>query len=122
MGVSTDAYLFYGVHITEGEDLPELNVTEEEWEEKYFGCFDEYLAGNLKVEGVEFDSHCHHEYPYYFLCVKRERAARGYPEDISPEFLKIDTEKADRLLQEALDQLGFKALDKPGWKLASYWG
>lgn len=127
MGVSTDAYLYFGVGIyapDNGEYLPEGAMTPEE-EEDFNGeiyAWAEERLGAAGLEEVTVDSHCHSEHPMYYISTHRHTAWRGSPERIAG---LEDTPKDVELLKQALAALGFDPEERAkdiGWWLASYWG
>jgi hypothetical protein len=137
MGLSTDAYLFYGVDIDSAEE-PIGNgvqcppgITDEasilHFAKYGFEYTDESpLDSNSILEAyfaeqdwkVEIDSHCSGEYPIYFLCTKRHFAWRGEPQKIE-EFEIGEAWNSD--LAKALEAIGLaEQIPKIGWYLASY--
>lgn len=127
MGVSTDAYLFYGVEIyikERGDGL--LSSKHQERMDEFGENVAEYVTGLLEVsgvEGVEVDYHAHGDYPVYYLSVKKFVAWRGYSKPLTSEDF-IVTEDVVLALDEALDVLGVPEDTEThiGWHLASYWG
>ena len=124
MGTSTDAYLYYGIEVWDTDNQPEISdeLAErlQEFETEDGLDIDFYIEQNLNVKGVEYDSHCHCEYPMYFIHTKKFSAWRGDPTDINLKDLTIDPKWNDKL-KKACEQLGFE-YEEPSWRLASYWG
>jgi len=117
MGVSTDAYLFYGITQSEDEDgIPE-------WLEKHLDEDQDYWdLSKILMEkfGVEIGMHCHEDDPMYFLSVgKHQYAWRGSPK--KAKFKKGDD--WDDKINAAADYLGWPKEERDiNWWLASYWG
>lgn len=122
MGVSTDAYLYFGVDVLDDEEgygpkaWIESDQKDEDGYEEYFGDW----IDQQNLEGVDSASHCSSTYPIHFIYTTMVRASRGYPEKIRPEGMQESPE--DRTtLEKALDKLGMPELkEKIGWYLASY--
>lgn len=129
MGVSTDAFLFYGMTLDE--------EGEPEWLENHIanadGTDDVYDLGELLIKkfGVSLDSHCHYDAPYYFLTIGEPVhddkptapgytvAWRGSPRKIRK--LEVGSDW-DRRLREAADYIGWPQDERNvGWWLASNW-
>lgn len=75
----------------------------------------------VKQLGVTIDSHCHHEYPEYFVCISDSfiRATRGNPEIINFDELK-EHENINKI--KYFCELMELKYQEPKWFLASYWG
>jgi len=71
--------------------------------------------------GITIDSHCHREYPEYFVCISDSfiSATRGNPEVIKFDELK-KTEDINKL-KDFCELMGLK-YKEPKWYLASFWG
>lgn len=72
--------------------------------------------------GVEVGYHCSGEYsiPYLYATGSRQRASRGYPEEVKS--LDVGVDWAARL-ERFLAELGLtRPHDVPRWWLVSYWG
>lgn len=137
MGVSTNAYLAFGLDL--GEACPQL------WD----NGFDEYeyviKKWNLVQPDAEKDSpemdayytemfqlskefpvdvirHCSEGSPMYFVALKRtvNQASRGYPEQIKPEEMTA-SEQEIAVLKAFCDEQGIE-WQEPAWHLFSYWG
>jgi hypothetical protein len=126
VGVSTDAILWYGFSAKEdGEDafskpLGKLTaaLTGDEDSDDSVWCLSEYLREKL---GVVIGSHCHVDYPVYFLAIEstKVRVWRGDAVEVSTS--KFD-DSWDEKLRQAAELIGFKAdREKPCWLMASYW-
>jgi len=128
MGVSTDAYLFYGFVFYDSEESigepPPWERHEDESSDPRWTDWERYCdaatVARLKDLKIEINYHCHWDYPGYFICTKESFvfASRGYPQVI--ESLDVP-EDADTRLQLACELLGIK-FQKPKWIMASYWG
>lgn len=139
MGVSTDAILFYGFHIKEGE---------EPWgEDEACDDVEKWLAARLGVhqplvpfEGNEaihqeywkecrealkpidgmLGFHCSNSYPMAYVCATGKNAGRGYPEKLESFAVPED---AERRLRRFCAVAGINYDEQEvGWWLASYWG
>ncbi len=128
MTVSTDAYLFYGFTFYDaeegiGEPPPwerrEGDSSNPRWTDWNRYC-DAATVAKLKELKIQIDSHCHSDYPCYFICPEEtwKFASRGYPKVI--ENLDVP-EDADARLRTACELLGIE-FKQPKWIMASYWG
>lgn len=116
MGVSTDAFLVYGVPLDEEIDL---SYDEEDPEAPEKGPAYMAYTGNDE-DGIEIVEHCSDECPMYFAIIKGSeiRAHRGCPKKIE-EPLHWDFRADDRLKKFCKK---YKlAHGEPGWYLASMW-
>lgn len=129
MGLSTDAYLFFGAEIIDtdsGKYPEELQKKMEENEESEEPEYEEDIVNEWieekmsEVEGVKLDHHCSCEYPVFYIHTKKYSASRGYSEEIDQNEM-IDTEEDKKKIQKVLDSMGIKDA-KIGWYLASYMG
>jgi hypothetical protein len=120
MGVSTDAILFFGVEI-HGEacglenECPWPNSNG--WD---MWCAPDGIKKELELLKVDFDVHCHSDYPEYFIYAKEshQMAFRGSSTDAH-----MNVEKdAEVRLMKAIELLKIKSTLKPKWMLVSYWG
>lgn len=117
MGTSTNAYLYYGLDVMDEYNDIIPPALRKQYDSKEVV---EKLEKIAKKHGLELDSHCHSEYPVYYLHAKQYFACRGYPERITD--LGINTLK-DTRLRMAAKELGIEDADsKIDWWLASYWG
>jgi hypothetical protein len=118
MGVSTDAYLFFGFDFCNPEEEGETLI----WEDLGYGWEDEWLKELFGDEPLkcQIDIHCNSEYPIYFVHVKGRihRAFRGSPTVI--ENLDVSEEDIENL-KEFCKVTGIE-YQEPKWILASYWG
>lgn len=129
MGISNDAYLFYGVcfdvegysklwrydecaYYDDGED-EELMP---DWEKRYSA-----LTGRSHESSqCEIDWHCHHEYPMPFVAIAKSTvvASRGFPAII--ESLKDDPEWPALIKKFCEDmRIIAKPDGEPGWRMVS---
>ena len=128
MGISTDAILYYGVDVWNPEEdvddwlLKAVMATddpdEDEGEDDLYEALEKACRGR---EGVGWGTHCHHDYPIYYLCTFERRANRGYPSPIG-----VNTEEPHRdhvaLIRLLRDLKAPDAvIKKVGWYLASDW-
>jgi hypothetical protein len=146
MGVSTNAYLVFGVPIGSADDgwrserLEALhNIAYEQDEEDSEA--EVWLAEALGLQitdtgyspykqvsnwyeerGLEFFSHCAAEYEMHMLTAKEPyyTACRGEEMSI-PDKLPGVPKQVRQELEKACDELGL-AIDTIGWYLVSYWG
>jgi hypothetical protein len=147
MGVSTNAYLVFGVPIGSADDgwrserLEALHDSVYERNQDQSCEVDVWLAETLGLQlvesdvspykqvskwyderGLEFFSHCAQEYEMHML-IARElcyTACRG--EELSiPDKLPAVPKPVRQELEKACDKLGL-AIDTIGWYLVSYWG
>lgn len=144
MGMTTDAYLYFGVDVidpdkdnsefrkkaceliggTLNEDGECVNCGEAS-EKLSDGDLMDHAVSVLKKRypglNISCDRHCSDSYPVWFFCLHKEYALRGYPEDISFSKLEDMISLQKKAFAIALGQ----AFDIPeediGWKLASYY-
>jgi len=147
MGTSTDAYLYYGFSLDEGE-LEE--ICEKDTGKDYFeDDFEEWLCGKIggpsrldvEYEGneavyekyldekrefmealdVEIKSHCSCDYPIYFVHIKESYswAWRGEPHRFGTQ-LPVTNPGWDEKIKEFCKKL-YIPFREPGWELASMW-
>lgn len=114
MGVSTDAYLVFGIDLG----------AEEDWEDAGHLVALTAAHDDCEMEDetrVELVDHCHHEYRMWILAVKGTlvRAYRGSPKTIDPEKLKITPAQIEGLCEFCREH----AIDwkEPKWVLCSMW-
>ena len=141
MGVSTDANLYYGVEITDGDgdfltneptgdwwtkrnETGDILEFPEEYHEDGYSfpeAFDNIPAGVPELAGIGIDWHCHISYPVYVLTVFHRVAWRGSPQYPNLEAMEQQriAENWDGRLAAALKWLGIEPKVKPGWILAS---
>jgi hypothetical protein len=136
MGVSTNAYLAFGINL--GEECPESwgnGFDEYEYVKEKTGLvypdgakdspeMDAYyqeLFKRTKELPVEIVNHCSGNYPMYFVAVKRtvHTARRGYPEQIKPEDMVV-SEQEIVTLRAFCEEQGIE-WKEPVWHLFSYW-
>lgn len=72
-----------------------------------------------EVSGVEFVTYQHHEFSAYVLATTDVTAHRGESKRI--ESLDVP-EGSDEKLRAAVEAIGIKPTEGPGWFLVSYWG
>lgn len=116
MGVSTDAYLFYGYL------LPDDYEVDDDLFYKHF----------MTNEVISIGRHCSDECDMKYVCIaeSESRAYRGYPQKIDDMHYKMGWDVAlNRFIEEHdLPRPGEKvneygdAASEFGWWLASYWG
>lgn len=145
MGQSTDAYLYYGFSLEEGEfeEIIEQDTGEEldDYEcwiiEKVGGpkrpdyiegdpdgIFDSFLDEKINFEKtltVFVSSHCSCDYPIYFVYIKESffSAYRGYPVVFTPDLPKTNPEWIEQIKQFC-EKTGIPYRD-PRWELSSMW-
>jgi hypothetical protein len=124
MGISSDAYLYYGVDVydeEEGEDAIKCpqEISAEDWENDRLSALEKWLKSRFPA--VSVDIHCCSRYPITFLHVACHRAYRGYPEQLTGAMLDMPV-LGDAVLREALECLGAESakIEEIGWRLASY--
>lgn len=105
MGLSTDAYLYYGF------DIDHRIVQRED--DVYM-----YLCGKASFCGLDLDFHCSGQFPIYFVHAKMYAASRGYPEKIIT--LEVD-ETWNAKFKNFCQLIGHEYIE-PDWLLASYIG
>ena len=126
MGVSTDAYLIYGVLIPEWDeqgcieqkDLPkELRDLNEDPD-------GEVYIGEISDDNCDMFVHCMSECPMWIATpktVKSYRAWRGDPVEMNfADLITVDGENKAHL-KAFCEKLGVKYTE-PKWWLCSYWG
>lgn len=121
MGVSTNAYLFFGYNLNDMHDST-CNIEQELKE--YYGHGEsfgggvrellEHLTGDFEIQ---FDTHGHCDHPAFFIHSFIFTAYRGSPENIN-ELPKISSDVISNL-EAAAKILGITG--KPKWILASDW-
>jgi len=75
----------------------------------------------LTLDGkIGIDTHCHGDFPVYFIHLNIQRASRGYSQEIIPENTELYPEEK-AMLKEFCKKLDIPYQD-PKWILASYWG
>ena len=127
MGVSTNAYLFYGIQLTDMEDglfniknaLIDSGVMSAPMsgDEEEFGIYE--IQELLSIpEDLSLDFHGSSEYPAYYLWSTQLSASRGYPTEVG----KLPTQSPGIIskLRHYAKLMGVEA--EPSWILASYWG
>ena len=127
MGVSTDAYLFYGFTIYDAEEgigtppqwEPQEDGEDPNWSNWEYYC-DAATVARLKDLKIMIGYHCHSDYPIYFICPKETWvfASRGYPVGIKSLNVPVG---AHTRLRQACELLGIE-FQQPKWIMASYWG
>jgi hypothetical protein len=114
MGVSTDAYLVFGIDLGEEDNwdedahLRELTALHDDCE----------MDDESRVEMVD---HCHHDYRMWILAVKGtlKRAYRGSPTEIAPSALTVSAEQMSGLRAFCGEHnIEWK---EPKWLLCSMW-
>ena len=121
MGVSTNAYLYYGIDIFDQEGdiaLPDKIFEGLDEEEQDDFDLDEYLEEALIPFGLEYGTHGCEDCLVHYIAAKKYIAYRGYPEEVDDLGVKPEW---DKQLEAFCEATGFE-FKKPGWRLASYWG
>lgn len=144
MGVSTNAYIAFGINIDEGE-LPESIETlieegkiEEFWQDDlaaYEGGlvyngeegerYDEFWNKKqelVKNYPVEIEMHCHYDCAMYVVAVKGTclSASRGFPTAFGPDHMTKVEQKDIDAFKTWCEKYGLEG--EPEWLLFSYWG
>lgn len=141
MGISTDAHLFYGIEITDGDgdwltneptgdwwvkrnETGEILEYPEEYDEDGYTfpqAFDNIGDQVPELKGIGIGWHCHINHPVYVLTICQIRAWRGGPQYVNLESLEGQRveEQWDQRLAAALEWLGIAPKVKPGWTIAS---
>ena len=119
MGISTDAYLFYGVCLPD-DFYPELKIWEDEDEVVDLYNWEEVVKKTDLPESnqISMGLHCHMDDPMWFVCAEQYSAWRGSPEEIKSFAVKP---KWDLQIKEFCEKLGLP-YEQPKWWLVSYWG
>ena len=118
MGVSTDAYLYFGFDIYDAEEGLNLINFPDGIEDE--GEYIDNLWLLAKQYDIEINCHCHADYPIWFISAKRYSARRGYPQVVDQNEL-LDSEDYRVKIKKACEGLGIE-FKEPKWTLASYWG
>lgn len=141
MGIKTDAHLFYGVEITDGDgdwltneptgdwwvkrnETGEILEYPEEYDEDGYNfkqAFDNIPAGTPEMKGIALEWHQHVSEPVYVLNICDVWAWRGSAQYLNLEVLEQQRvfDRWDARLATALKWLGIEPKVKPGWILAS---
>lgn len=127
MGVSTDAYMFYG--FTFAEELQAVDGGPEWTEEQEAKLIEElnddcFYAHTKDNPDIGIDSHCSHDYPMHFIYYKPHfyRASRGSSSDIDVKALsELNTSDIDAKLKLFCDEHSIP-WQQPTWQIVSYWG
>ena len=127
MGVSTDAYISFGIDLGES-----LSYSPDGEEDVYFGHeVQVVLRDILKKYDLEIFSHCSMDYPMFILCYSPtlRHAWRGYP-------VELDLNKLEGCIMNGgfesfhsfvfnnpniAKQLGLEDAGEPKWLLCSDW-
>jgi hypothetical protein len=119
VGLSTDAYIFFGIDAVmsqeEGIEPPAYQELKED------PCIHDWLEDQC-VGSVGVGSHCSGYYPIYYLYLHQKHAWRGYPQQLPKEFLAFEpTPRQLADLKQTLENLGIpERMEDLGWYLASY--
>jgi hypothetical protein len=123
MGISTDAYLYYGIDFaTDSGPNPPWMLSEDSqfygWDEWKYSPLEQAKKERLDELGIDIDSHQHCEHPVYFIHTEESMfmAWRGYPKDTTD---RQAGDNADARLKEACEIIGINFV-QPKWILASY--
>ena len=128
MGISSDAYFFFGVEICDENAGTGLECPLEEGD--VHGWISDHVTEALSaagIEGVGLDAHCCCEAPVFYLHTVREFASRGYAEGVDLTTIAANEAKDREKLLAALEAIGLADIDDKcgegiGWWLASYMG
>jgi hypothetical protein len=117
MGVSTNAYLVYGVMLKEGS-FSSLGGDQAEP-----GTPKSLAYRGDSHNGIRILRHCSDTDPEYIVCAAEpwHVAIRGYPEKIHPLNL-AETPPAGFKIMDYCKEHGLQTEGRPGWLLCSYWG
>lgn len=135
MGVSTDAYLYFGFDIYEAEQgisddleesiLKKIGIVYDPEAEAYedpstlSAAFNNALFDDIAEEfGLSINTHGSDDYQINSIVASIKSAYRGYPKEITS--LEIDPIWIDNL-KLFCERTGFE-YKEPKWWLASYWG
>lgn len=129
MGVSTNAYFYYGFDFYDSEDPAEgTDHLEEFLGEGEFcdddGTYYDLLEDNEAYTNITIDYHCHSDFRVWFIAYKPFyfTALRGYPTDIDLQQLAAqDMTAIDAFLKKFCEEHEIP-WQQPKWRLASYWG
>lgn len=118
MGQATDAILYYGFELFGEEDHGDYSKDAVDYiielQDKFW---------NIDKHGVVIGRHCSYEYPMYYICGYRLRAARGYPEEVPFDIMNDSTKMSDcRKNIETFCKEHNIPFQEPKWMLVSYWG
>jgi len=131
MGQSTDAYLVYGINISDEDKMPWKTYDPETYED-HFEDFEDWWAkqqpeGELDVEepeDIEMVWHYSSDYPMWILAVPgtQKTAWRGSPVSITEPDLLVDPDKRQKLIDFCEKYKIKYEAGQLGWWLCSYWG
>lgn len=114
MGMSSDAYLVYGIALSEGVDFEEFSNDDPLSPKRLSYKFD------FESEGYHIINHCCDSEPMYILSYgKINWASRG--EVVSIDSFEIPPD-ADFKIREYIDKYQLETEGTIGWKLVSYCG
>ncbi len=126
MGISTDAYLIFGISMEEGDLEEHLIENPDEEELAFYEKYDEsfWWTDSEDYSGpVTFSTHCHSEYQMYIVSPNvtgiHFQASRGYPCEV--DSLPEISEEAIKKMQQWFYDRNIKWVE-PAWQLCSYWG
>ena len=128
MGVSTDAYLFFGFDFfAPASGKGNSPQWREEGDDRFYWSEwassrqlrEQGISDKLEKLNIYIGSHCSSDFPIWFICTEESYvcAWRGYPKEAKMEA----GENAVARLKEACELLGIE-FEEPKWWLASYWG
>ena len=107
--------------VAENSGLSYPNI-EYEGNEKIFSEYWDKQRKLIKELGCEVGIHCSSEYACIFVSLtnKTLTASRGYPEEVTKDFMEITEEDIEKL--KRFCELLEMPWSEPKWHLASYWG
>jgi hypothetical protein len=129
MGVSTDAYICFGINLGENLSIPHPDNLEGEDDTLYQWEALEILEPKLVKYKLEVVPHCSEGHPMFVLGYEpsREWACRGYPETLNLKAMQKLEGKGKKAFKDFLDeeaelvrQLDLET-DQPSWLLFSNW-
>lgn len=122
MGVTTDAYLYFGFDFYDEENGIEDPEIEQHIQKM---CSDDGWYDLTKDHPhIDVNYHCSHDYPVWFICIEQtlHTAKRGHPVEMDLNKLRhLDASENRAILKTFCDQHGIP-WQEPKWILASYWG
>lgn len=125
MGVSANAYLFYGAAIFDESNIPDIvhkyMADEEREHTDWYRILEEIIKKLSLCTNVEVGiCGCDEQRGYY---IYSEQLQTDQAEFIGTEFLEKVRETEKINLNKILDALGFKRSErKIGWHIAAYYG
>jgi len=125
MGLSTNAYLVYGVPIPKWDE--QIRIEQQELPKEFWGKDEdpdsEIYIGDLNDDNCEMFSHCHGDCPMWIAkpkSIEHKYAWRGYPVEVHSYELTVSVTDDDNL-RKFCEKLGVEYTE-PKWWLCSYMG